>query len=339
MSLFGRVSKYLAEQGNQWRRQAMPLFPLVLLLFAMPLTVLAQQNITGEIVSGSPLEGVAVQFLDPFNVVVVSTSTTDGTGFYDSGILSIGNYKVRFSKSGWEPEYFGAGKLDSFDLGALVAVQVGSTAVASESLLPAFPSEIIPHSCALFGTVTDAGSGAPITGVQVNILDAFNAMPIATPMTDATGSYYVSHKDVGPLCAPVKVRFSDPAAVYLPQYFGAAGQDVFALATSVDWADNQVDVSVAIVKLTPSGAIDEVSDEITDSSLPPNAKTRIIDQLNRAKAIISDGNPNNDAAACGVLSSIINEINAMQNRGELSAFEADILRQSAKTARNTIGCR
>jgi hypothetical protein len=176
-----------------------------------------------------------------------------------------------------------------------------------------------------------------LAGIKVSVMNAFNAMPLADTVADSTGYSFFSPKGIlVPYCAQVKVRFSDPNGFYLPQYYGTNGQDIFEKGLPVNM---NVEASTSMVKLTPSISIDNFANSVNNSSLPPDTATVMSARLSRAKDIVNDSNPNNDVAACGTLKSIINEINAMQNSGKLSAYEADALRQSAVTASTTIGCK
>lgn len=98
--------------------------------------------------------------------------------------------------------------------------------------------------------------------------------------------------------------------------------------------------ATSIWKFTPPPAVafNNFLNEIANSSLPSVTKTGMTQRLSRAKDIVSDNNPNNDAAACGMLKSLINEITATQNSGELSSVEASVLKQSADTVGSIIGC-
>jgi len=89
----------------------------------------------------------------------------------------------------------------------------------------------------------------------------------------------------------------------------------------------------------PGVALNNFLNEIMRSGLPESAKTGIVARLGRAIDILSDGNSGNDTAACGILSSVTNEISAKQRSGKLSAFEGDQLRQSADAVGTIMGCQ
>jgi hypothetical protein len=52
--------------------------------------------------------------------------------------------------------------------------------------------------------------------------------------------------------------------------------------------------------------------------------------LREASDILNDDNPNNDRAVCGKLGAFINQVNANEGRGTLTADQADVLRTQAE---------
>jgi len=308
-------------------------------LIGIPLLGLAQGNITGQFTS-TPLAVFEVDVLDATNAVLVATISTNDAGYY-IGSLPAGDYKVRFTGSGYSAEYVGANGVDSFDLGQLVTVREGHTTVVNGSLTYIGPALVCANPIVFSGIITDASNSMPLEGIKTSVVHAISAMPQAEAITNddekevPPGFYYFKGNEVAP-CGGIKVRFSDPNGSYLPQYYGANGQDVFVNGQLVN--DNASLVTF-MVKLTPTSSINSLENAITNSDLPASSKTSMTEQLNRANVIVNDSNPNNDTAACGVLNSIINETNAKLNSGALSASEADALKQSAETARSTIGCR
>ena len=195
-------------------------------------------SIAGQVSYGKLPTVFEVNILDATNAVLIATSVTDDKGFYDSGSLPIGAYKVRFSGLQYSSAYFGAGGEDIFDLGAPVIVQEGQATVVNESLQYIGPVSVVTCNYWLSGTITDASDSMPLAGIKVSALDSLNAIPVAVAFTDFTGSYLISTKNATS-CGQVKVRFSDPSSSYLPQYYGANGRDIFALGVFVDWMNQK----------------------------------------------------------------------------------------------------
>jgi sugar lactone lactonase YvrE len=88
----------------------------------------------------------------------------------------------------------------------------------------------------------------------------------------------------------------------------------------------------------PSVAIQNYSRQISVSSLSDVKKMAIAKRLDRMAEILNDSNPDNDTAACGVLKSIVNEINASERSGDMIVSEAEALLQSAAAVGSIVGC-
>jgi hypothetical protein len=54
--------------------------------------------------------------------------------------------------------------------------------------------------------------------------------------------------------------------------------------------------------------------------------------------ILNDDNPNNDNSACGRFGAFINQVNATERRGSLTAVQADDLRTQAGDIRDMLDC-
>jgi hypothetical protein len=300
-------------------------------------------NISGtvtDVKTDLPLDGIVVHFLDATNAVIVATATTNA-GLYEGGSLLPGDYKVRFSdpNSQYYPEYFGAEGSDVFDVAAEVTVIGGSTTTVDESLSPSTPTAIVKCDATMKGQVFDAAGITPLENIQVSVLNAINAMPIASRTTNAGGKYEIVLVFKPEACLLVKVRFSDPTDLYVPEYYGASGQDIFENGTPIAWSGDTVTVIERMANLPPAAqSIVNLIDDVDNSSLPEETATDLGDLLTLATDRVSDENPNNDAAACGILDAFINRVNSNENRGVLGAAEAQELRQSAEDAKSLLGC-
>ena len=69
-----------------------------------------------------------------------------------------------------------------------------------------------------------------------------------------------------------------------------------------------------------------------------SVKTNLTAPLKGVSDILNDDNPNNDKAACGKLGAFINQVDANERRGTLTADQADHLRTQAQDIRNALGC-
>jgi hypothetical protein len=81
-----------------------------------------------------------------------------------------------------------------------------------------------------------------------------------------------------------------------------------------------------------------ISDIQNLEDVPQDTKTRIVAFLERALALLSDDNPNNDNSACGRFDAFINQVNANERRGSLTAAQADDLRTQAQDIRDMLDC-
>jgi dipeptidyl aminopeptidase/acylaminoacyl peptidase len=93
---------------------------------------------------------------------------------------------------------------------------------------------------------------------------------------------------------------------------------------------------------TPAQAIDKLISTIQslddDDNVSQSVKTSLIAALKQVSDILSDDNPNNDESACGKLGAFINQVNANERRGILTADQADELRTQAEDIMNQLDC-
>ena len=76
-----------------------------------------------------------------------------------------------------------------------------------------------------------------------------------------------------------------------------------------------------------------------DDNVPQDVKTNLIATLKEISNILNDNNPNNDdESACGKLGALINQVDAAERRGTLTADQADDLRTQAEDIRNVLNC-
>jgi hypothetical protein len=106
-------------------------------------------------------------------------------------------------------------------------------------------------------------------------------------------------------------------------------------------ADPTPAVYIWTVQITPAQAIDKLISDIEnlDDNVPQSIKTSLTAPLQRASDILSDDNPNNDRAVCGMLTAFINQVDANERRGTLTAEQADDLRiQAEEDIMNQFNC-
>lgn len=77
---------------------------------------------------------------------------------------------------------------------------------------------------------------------------------------------------------------------------------------------------------------------IQHTSLPPNTAASLDTPLNQAMVILSDSNPNNDAAACNGMNTFVTQVNSYLIQRQISPTLAAQLMQQAQTIKATSHC-
>ena len=113
--------------------------------------------------------------------------------------------------------------------------------------------------------------------------------------------------------------------------------------TTVKWkatdaSGNTKTASQTVTVLTPAQGIQNIINKINNLNLPDGVQTSLTAPLNNAIKILTDDNPNNDKAVCGKLDAFINEVNAKEKNGSLTATQATKLRQLANAIKVSLGC-
>ena len=332
-------------------------FSVITLVAAMVLLAFPKsadaQNIAGTVSSGvEPLQGMQVRVFDSVNGQLLAQTTTDVNGAYDTGVIPVGNYRVRFSDvyvgglpALYYPAFFGVtGDLkgytdrDEFCSATIVSASAGATASADEELVPLTPTKVAPPpSYSFSGTVMDAGTLAPLAGIQLSIVGGTNALPIFTVVTDSDGHWEAGFTSYE---GSIRVRFSDPSNIYFPRFSGAGGQDDFCGGTQfLQGGDfSQLDEEY-LVPIPPEQLTQNLVEQIQDLTVPSSISTVLGAPLTRAVNLLDDGNTSNDSGVCGQLNSFISRVNVEEQKGQLTSADADSLRQSAETVLTQMGCQ
>ncbi|HEY3383909.1 MAG TPA: carboxypeptidase regulatory-like domain-containing protein [Vicinamibacterales bacterium] len=136
--------------------------------------------------TGAPLPGISVSIYSDTGAMVGSFVTTDVNGVFATNAgLTPGNYFLRTeATSGYINQvYSGLTCASSCPLatdGTPVAVTAGATTSGIAFTLPA--------TATISGTITAAGSGSPIAGVTVNVLNS-SGYSAGSAVTNGTGAY------------------------------------------------------------------------------------------------------------------------------------------------------
>lgn len=309
----------------------------------------ARQNITGQVVStgdGAPLTRIQVDLLDALNAGVVATAVSDPTGYFDSGDLPAGSYRIRFSdpfgqgtRGSAIPEMYGAGA-DEFCAGSPVTLASGATFTLRQELTLRGPVLVTVDFGGLSGNVWDAVTRAPVQGVQVSLLRADNGevVPITrgTAVTDAAGYYSFGFELRG--TSVVKVRFSDPRGAYFPEFAGTTdlARDDFCTASRItDW---RTPLDALLNRVPPEQSTQSLLNLIENLTVPDQLKTALGTPLLRAVDLMTDGNGQNDGGACAQLSAFVTRVDIKERTGQLAPGDANLLRQMATNTRYSLNC-
>ncbi|MBX0356899.1 carboxypeptidase regulatory-like domain-containing protein [Halobacillus sp. Nhm2S1] len=218
--------------------------------------VLSQQTstlegtVTGES-TGDPIENALVQIFDA-NGVLIATAQTGADGTYRLDGLSPGEYTASFSNPEYQPETirFMTTPGQTVVVDAILGVNTGAIA----------------------GRVLDP-EGVPLIGASVRVFPSLGLLPIATLVTDGTGSFSLSSLAPGSyLLVATFVNYS-------------TGQ------TGVSVAPNETSSSTILLSPTPSS----ISGNVRSSSGEPipNASVVVLDQNETVlESTVTDGDGN-----------------------------------------------
>ena len=172
--------------------------------------------ITGEVTdatAGRPVAGVAVTAYDAAGDDVAN-ARTDASGKYTIGGLAAGSYRVGFAPEDGTPAYSTQFYDGARSLAAATAVPValGQTASAIDAAMAGGGS--------VEGTVTAAGGGQPLSGIQVALYTS-NGQWVSSATTDSSGRYFAGGLPAGSYLA----SFTDESGGYLQQYYSGAASE------------------------------------------------------------------------------------------------------------------
>jgi Carboxypeptidase regulatory-like domain len=306
------------------------------------------QQITGTVsdLDGNPIQGMEVLFLDAKNALLAATATTTVSGTYRSGTIPTGNYRVRFLDANgagvpgfFIPEFSGTNGNDDFCSSAVVTALPGSTTVVDESMVHHEPTIIVTRTGDVTGHVSAAETGASLGEMHVAVVDAANAWEVVTTTsrTDKDPGMYVASISQSP-SARVRVRVSDPARNYFPEFFGPEGSDDFCAAARLEYEPPVKGIDVTMNIIPPGQVVDDLRDAIENLDLPTNVSNMLDQPLTQTVALLTDANPSNDAGVCGQLVSFISRVAIQETKGQLAPADAANLIQAAELARINLGC-
>ncbi len=176
-------------------------------------------------------------------------ATTDAIGRYSiTGLPAESSYHVEFTASGdlnyLAQSYAGKEGLDYWDP---VAVAVGATTAGIDAAMN--------PGAQIAGTVTEAGTAAPVGGIEVCALD-----PAGTPraeefercaFTDAAGNYAIRSLPAGTYVVVFSRSRGIDADGYAPQYFAGVATAAEASRITIAPPDRRTGINAGLVHWVP----------------------------------------------------------------------------------------
>lgn len=301
-------------------------------------------NVTVE--NGAYIINPTVTVMDAVNAEIVEVTQGSEKGYYQTGPLPDGRYKVYIN--GMTSRFcvvpgFITDEVPSptFD-GAQVFGVSGDIDVEASSSKYVEIECIFVHCLetrnGISGKVADSESLIGLDNIYVNLVDPINGFPIVLDkqlQTDENGFFITSFIGCGPV--EVKVRFVDPANYYLSEFYGAGDYDDFSMGAVLDLS-LYPDIKLTLSGQTPEDMIVDLIEEI-ELSLPTDVAESLTNNLEVSVNLLVDKNPNNDNAVCGMLKGFSNQLSGKVNSGAITQAEADALLESAKELHNLLECK
>ena len=336
----------------------------LLLLIASP----AQSDgfITGTIVDsgrGLALEEADVWIFDATNAEIVTETKTGKGGHFSSDPLPEGFYKIRIKLIVYQDtqckvrfeEFLGveikAGEFehtDVFGTAEAFAVTDGNTTQVHREAQNGKCGgivECIPTIAGIEGYVFDGDfpdpNGAELDGIVFRAKNAVNAMPVfegVSGFKEVPGLIYWQEEICGKF-PDVKLRFVDPMGEFASEYYLDQPDD-FSLGVALDLIPpTKLDSKIILERVSLPDQILNIGDTVEDLPLPENTTSSLTHALDQAHGQLSDENPNNDKAACGLLKGFVNRLNGSLRSGEITQADYDLLVESVKSVTAGLDCK
>jgi hypothetical protein len=97
-------------------------------------------------------------------------------------------------------------------------------------------------------------------------------------------------------------------------------------------------VTLEVVTSGSAQAIDHLEEVIRAMGLPEGVEASLLGPLQQAARLLEDGDPRNDQAACAKLGAFLEEVDAKEQSGQLSAEQATELESLAQDIETGLGC-
>ncbi|MBN9654118.1 carboxypeptidase regulatory-like domain-containing protein [Halobacillus sp. GSS1] len=196
-------------------------------------------NVEGVVIdagTGDPLPNVLIQLFND-NGVLIGTFQTGTDGFYKIEDFTPGSYTITFTNPNYQ------------------TLSIGFTTAAGETA--AINPALTADPGVISGQVLDL-EGNPLIGASVRVFPALGLLPIATLITDGTGSFLLEGVAPGPY-------------VLVASFEGYANGETGVTVTS-----NQTSISTILLAPNPATITGNVSSSLGGGI--PNASVQVLDQ-------------------------------------------------------------
>ncbi len=193
-------------------------------------------GVVTDAVTGQPLSGIDIDLFDSLGKRVSANSITDLTGAYDIGPVATGSYYVRVDPTiaqGYARTFYPAAV--NIAGATLVSVVAGGRTTGVNVALQ--------EGGAISGTLTDVSTGAPLSGIDLDLFNELGARMDVTTKTDATGFYAI-----GPVGSGLYTLRADPTLLqgYAMQYYVNALAESMATLISVTGGATTTGIDLAL---------------------------------------------------------------------------------------------
>ena len=96
--------------------------------------------------------------------------------------------------------------------------------------------------------------------------------------------------------------------------------------------------NVGKCKPTPSERVDAMIEVLESFDLPTGVENSLKSNLQQIEQLLNDGNPNNDGAACGILSSFLQKVDQRLQNNQITEEQATILSGKANIIITELEC-
>ena len=173
---------------------------------SLPVVVLAGSGVWGTVTetgSGSPVAGAWVAFLRTSDFTIAGGAVADATGNYDAPVAPGAYYLYVIDPTGRHTEGF---------FGPPTTVTVAADAHADADPVMA------PTRGSITGTITDQGTGTPISGAWALSLSAATGVPQTAVVANGSGQFTLA----GVAAASHLMIYVDPAGGHVTRFFGGS---------------------------------------------------------------------------------------------------------------------